>query len=275
MRATTDARGIEMGQADDRNWAAGRTAFITGATSGFGAALARRIVAGGGKVIATGRRGERLAALADELGHDRLHPLTLDIRNEQTVRAAIDALPTDFSDIDILFNNAGLALGLGKAPDTSLTDWKTMIDTNVTALVTVTHLLLPRLIARAAVGGRGDIVNVASVAASYPYAGGNVYGAAKAFVRQFSLNLRCDLLGKPIRVTSVEPGMCETEFSLVRFEGDPAAAAAVYKGMRPLSADDVALSIESVLRLPAHVNVNTIELMPVQQAFAGFAVDRG
>lgn len=255
----------------DRSWADGRTAFITGATSGFGAALARRIVAGGGQVIATGRRADRLDALVAELGSAVL-PRPLDIRDRAAVDALAADLPADFAAIDLLVNNAGLALGLGKAPDIRFSDWQTMIDTNITGLAAVTHAILPRMIAH---GKPGDIINISSVAASYPYAGGSVYGGTKAFVRQFSLNLRSDLLGKPIRVTSVEPGMCDTEFSIVRFDGDRKAADSVYQGMRPLSADDVALAIESVLRLPAHMNVNTIELMPVQQAFAGFAVDRG
>lgn len=258
-----------MGSSDDQRWAQGRIAFITGASSGFGAALARRIVRAGGRVIATGRRNDRLCALADELGPTLL-PRQIDIRDADAVTALLAELPEAFSAIDMLINNAGLALGLGKAPDTSLDEWRTMIDTNITALVTVTHAILPGMVAR----NRGDIVNLSSVAATYPYPGGNVYGATKAFVSQFSLNLRSDLLGTAIRVTAIEPGMCETEFSLVRFGGDRAAADAVYKGMRPLSADDVALTIESVLRLPAHLNVNRIEIMPVQQAFAGFVVDR-
>ncbi len=254
----------------DTGWADGRIAFVTGASSGFGAALARRIVTGGGKVIAVGRRAARLEALASELGHDRLLPCPLDVRDEGAVRRAVAELPSDFAAIDILFNNAGLALGMARSPDTRLADWKTMIDTNITGFVTVIDAILPGMAAR----DRGDIVNLSSVAASYPYAGGNVYGGTKAFVRQFSLNLRADLLGRKIRVTSVEPGMCDTEFSTVRFGGDTEAAASVYAGMRPLSADDVALAVEGVLRLPAHVNVNILELMPVQQAFAGFAVDR-
>jgi 3-hydroxy acid dehydrogenase/malonic semialdehyde reductase len=254
--------------AEDRSWATGRIAFITGATSGFGAALARRIVAGGGKVIATGRRADRLNELQDELG-EAILPIPLDVRDEAAVRTLVDSLPAGFEEIDILFNNAGLAAGLDKAQSGNFADWKTMIDTNVTGLAAVTHALLPGMVAR----NRGDIVNVSSVAASYPYQGGATYGGTKAFVRQFSLCLRSDLLGTAIRVSSVEPGMCDTEFSAVRF-GDQAKAAAVYAGMKPLSADDVALSVESLLRLPAHINVNSIEIMPVQQAFAGFAVDR-
>lgn len=251
-------------------WATGRVAFITGATSGFGAALARRIVAGGGRVVATGRRADRLDALVAELGAANVLARTLDIRDADAVNAVARDLPAPFDAVDILVNNAGLSLGMGRAPDVRLSDWRTMIDTNVTGLATVTHALLPAMVER----NRGDIINIASVAASYPYPGGNVYGGTKAFVRQFSLGLRADLLGRRIRVTSVEPGMCETEFSLVRFAGDATQAAAVYDGMKPLSADDVALSIEQVLRLPAHININTIELMPVQQAFSPFSVDR-
>jgi len=250
-------------------WAEGRIGFITGATSGFGEALARRIVLGGGKAIVTGRRADRLEKLKSELGEAVL-PLSLDVRDEMAVRTLVESLPEDFAAIDILFNNAGLAAGLDKAQNADFNDWRTMIDTNVIGFSAVTHAILPGMVAR----NRGDIINVSSVAASYPYLGGAAYGGTKAFVRQFSLSLRTDLLGTAIRVTSVEPGMCDTEFSAVRFGGDQAKADAVYQGMTPLSADDVALSIESLLRLPAHINVNSIEIMPVQQAFAGFAVDR-
>ena len=250
-------------------WAEGRIGFITGATSGFGEALARRIVLGGGKAIVTGRRADRLEKLKSELGEAVL-PLSLDVRDEMAVRTLVESLPEDFAAIDILFNNAGLAAGLDKAQNADFNDWRTMIDTNVIGFSAVTHAILPGMVAR----NRGDIINVSSVAASYPYLGGAAYGGTKAFVRQFSLSLRTDLLGTAIRVTSVEPGMCDTEFSAVRFGGDEAKADAVYQGMTPLSADDVALSIESLLRLPAHINVNSIEIMPVQQAFAGFAVDR-
>jgi len=250
-------------------WAEGRIGFITGATSGFGEALARRIVLGGGKAIVTGRRADRLEKLKSELGEAVL-PLSLDVRDEMAVRTLVESLPEDFAAIDILFNNAGLAAGLDKAQNADFNDWRTMIDTNVIGFSAVTHAILPGMVAR----NRGDIINVSSVAASYPYLGGAAYGGTKAFVRQFSLSLRTDLLGTAVRVTSVEPGMCDTEFSAVRFGGDQAEADAVYQGMTPLSADDVALSIESLLRLPAHINVNSIEIMPVQQAFAGFAVDR-
>lgn len=252
-------------------WAQGRIALVTGATSGFGEAMTRRLLTAGARVIATGRRAERLKALADELATDRLLTRELDVREEASVAALLSDLPAAFEAIDILYNNAGLALGLGKAHEASLADWETMIATNVTGLVRVTRAVLPGMAAR----NRGDVINLSSVAASYPYPGGNVYGATKAFVRQFSLNLRADLLGTKVRVTSIEPGMAETEFSVVRFKGDRGSADKVYAGVHALSADDVALVCEGVLKLPAHINVNTLELMPVQQAFGPFAVDRG
>ena len=252
-------------------WARDRIALVTGATSGFGEAMARRLLAAGARVIATGRRAERLEALAAEIKTDRLLTRELDVRSEESVAALLPGLPAKFEAIDILYNNAGLALGLGKAHEANLADWETMIDTNVTGLVRVTRAVLPGMVAR----NRGDVINLSSVAANYPYPGGNVYGATKAFVRQFSLNLRADLLGTKIRVTAIEPGMAETEFSVVRFKGDEAAAGKVYQGVHAMSADDVALVCESVLKLPAHINVNTLEIMPVQQAFGAFAVDRG
>lgn len=250
-------------------WASGRIALVTGATAGFGAAFARRILTAGGKVIAVGRRVERLAALEREFG-DKLLAAPMDVRDPAAPQALIDSLPSAFAAIDVLFNNAGLALGLDKADKAQLSDWETMIETNVSGLVRMTRAVLPGMVAR----DRGDIVNLASVAANYPYPGGNVYGATKAFVRQFSLNLRADLLGAAIRVTSLEPGLCETEFSVVRFKGDAAAAAKVYQGVKPLSAEDVVDVAEAVLRLPAHVNINTLEVMPVGQAFGPFAIDR-
>jgi NADP-dependent 3-hydroxy acid dehydrogenase YdfG len=251
-------------------WADGRIALVTGATSGFGEAFARRILAAGGRVIATGRRADRLQGLADELKTERLLTRVLDVREQASIDALTATLPAEFQAIDILYNNAGLALGLAKAPETRLEDWETMIETNVMGLARVTRAVLPGMVARDC----GDVVNISSVAATYPYPGGNVYGATKAFVRQFSLNLRADLIGTKIRVTSIEPGMAETEFSVVRFAGDAGAAAKVYQGVDAMSADDVALVCESVLKLPAHINVNTIEIMPVQQAFGPVAVDR-
>ena len=245
------------------------TALVTGATSGIGQACATRLVHDGARVVAVGRRGDRLAALAERLG-PRLHPLTLDVTDRPAVEAALASLPVPFAALDVLVNSAGMALGLEPVHRTSLEDWDRMIETNCRALVTLCRLVLPGMVAR----GRGHVVNIGSVAGSYPYPGGNVYGATKAFVRQFSLAIRSDLLGTPVRVTNVEPGMCETEFSVVRFSGDQAKASNVYAGMTPLSAADVADVVAWCVSRPPHVNVNTIELMPVQQAFGPFAVDR-
>jgi serine 3-dehydrogenase len=246
-----------------------RTILITGATAGFGQALARIFVAGGWRAVVTGRREERLAALVEELGADRVHALTFDMRDDAAMAAALDGLPEGFRDIDLLVNNAGLALGTGPAQDSDLGQWRTMIDTNVTALVAITHRMLPGLIAR-----KGAIVNLSSVAASYPYRGGNVYGATKAFVTQFSLNLRSDLAGTGVRVTSIEPGMAETEFTVVRTGGDKAASDALYAGADPMTAEDIAGMIWWVATLPPHLNINRMEMMPVRQSFAGFAVTR-
>ena len=212
-----------------------RVAWITGATSGFGAATVDRFIAGGWRVVASGRRAERLQQLVDRHGADRVHTLAFDIRDEAAMRAAFAGLPADFAAIDLLVNNAGLALGTVPAQQADLQQWKQMIDTNVTALVTLTRLLLPTLIER-----RGAIVNISSTASTYPYPGGNVYGGTKAFVSQFSLGLRADLHGTGVRVTSVEPGMAETEFTLVRTHGDQAASDALYRGAQPLTADDIA-----------------------------------
>ena len=246
-----------------------RTAFITGATSGFGRAAAKRFVDAGWQVIATGRRAERLDALHAELG-DAVHTACFDIRDEAAMHAALEALPERFRGIDLLVNNAGLAQGTKPAQDALLSDWKTMIDTNVTALVTLTHALLPVLIAR-----RGAIISVSSTAATYPYPGGNAYGGSKAFVSQFSLGLRADLHGTGVRVTTLEPGMAETEFTLVRTHGDQAASDALYRDAEPMTADDIAGTIFWIATLPPHLNVNRLELMPTRQSFAGFQVHRG
>ena len=246
-----------------------KTALITGATSGFGRAAARRFIAEGWQVIATGRREDRLQQLRDELG-DGLHPARFDIRDEAAMRAALAALPERFRSIDLLVNNAGLAQGTKPAQDALLSDWRTMIDTNITALVTLTHALLPTLIER-----RGAIINISSTAATYPYSGGNAYGGSKAFVSQFSLGLRADLHGTGVRVTALEPGMAETEFTLVRTHGDAAASDALYNGVEPMTAEDVADTIFWVATLPPHLNVNRLELMPTRQSFAGFQVARG
>ena len=246
-----------------------RTALITGATSGFGAAAVRRFVAAGWRVIATGRRADRLQALVDELGADKVHAAAFDIRDEAALDAALDALPAAFRDIDLLVNNAGLALGTAPAQQASLDDWRTMIETNVLALVTVTRRLLPLLVER-----KGAIINIGSIAGSYPYPGGNTYGGTKAFVRQFSLGLRSDLHGTGVRVTDIEPGMAETEFTLVRTHGNQAASDKLYAGAQPMTADDIAEQIFYVATLPPHLNINRLEIMPVTQSFAGFQVAR-
>ncbi len=247
-----------------------KTALITGATSGFGAAAVRRFAAAGWKVIATGRRAERLQPLIEEFGADKIHAAAFDIRDAAAMEAALAALPPAFRDIDLLVNNAGLAQGTAAAQHASLEDWRTMIDTNITALVTLTHHLLPKLVER-----RGAIINISSTAALYPYPGGNAYGGTKAFVSQFSLGLRSDLHGTGVRVTAIEPGMAETEFTLVRTHGNQAASDQLYGGASPMTAEDIAEQIFWVASLPAHLNVNRIELMPVSQSFAGFQVFRG
>ena len=243
--------------------------FVTGASSGFGAAVARRFAADGARVVAAARRADRIRDLAAELGPQVL-PLTLDVSDRAAVAAAVAGLPSEFAAIDLLVNNAGLALGLNPAQDADLDDWDQMIDTNCKGLVYCTRAILPGMVAR----GAGHVINLGSVAGSYPYPGGNVYGGTKAFVHQFSLNLRSDLHGTGVRVTSVEPGMADTEFSLTRFSGDQAKADAVYAGMQPLTPDDIAESIHWAATLPAHVNVNTIELMATAQSFAPFQVAR-
>ncbi|WP_024888855.1 SDR family NAD(P)-dependent oxidoreductase [Luteimonas huabeiensis] len=245
------------------------TLLVTGATSGFGRATADRFASAGWRVVACGRRAERLQALVDAHGAERVHAAAFDVRDADAMAAAIDALPDGFRDIDVLVNNAGLALGTAPAQRASLEDWRTMIDTNVAALATLTHRLLPVLIAR-----RGVIVNVSSVAGVYPYPGGNVYGGTKAFVSQFSLGLRADLHGTGVRVTAIEPGMAETEFTLVRTHGDRTASDALYRGARPMTAEDIAEQIFHVATLPPHLNINRLEIMPVSQSFAGFQVAR-
>ncbi|RYE04248.1 MAG: SDR family NAD(P)-dependent oxidoreductase [Sphingomonadales bacterium] len=243
------------------------TALITGATSGIGEAAARAFVEAGWHVIGTGRRADRLAALSAELG-DRFHAAEFDIRDEAARDAALDALPADFQNVDLLINNAGLALGLEPAHKAKLSNWTTMIDTNITALVSITHKLLPMLVER-----KGAIINLSSVAATYPYPGGNVYAASKAFVRQLSLDLRADLHGTGVRVTSIEPGMAETEFTLVR-TGSQEASDKLYGGVNAMTAEDIAETLLWVATLPPHLNVNTLELMPVNQSWQAFAVHR-
>lgn len=243
--------------------------FVTGATAGFGAATARRFAGAGARVVIAGRRGERLAELAAELGA-RAHPVTLDVRDQAAVEAAVAGLPAEFAEISVLVNNAGLALGLEPAHKADLDDWETMVDTNIKGVMYCTRAVLPGMVERK----RGHVINIGSVAGTYPYPGGNVYGATKAFVHQFSLNLRADLLGSRVRVTCVEPGMADTEFSLVRFKGDAAKAKAPYKGLEPMTGEDIAEVIHFVATLPAHVNINTLEMMPVAQAFGPFVFAR-
>jgi 3-hydroxy acid dehydrogenase / malonic semialdehyde reductase len=247
----------------------GMIVLITGASSGFGASIARVLAAEGHKIIAAGRRADRLKALAEEIGGGAVLPLVLDVTDRAAVAAAVDGLPAAWAEIDVLVNNAGLARGLAPAQEAKLDDWETMIDTNIKGVTYMTHAVLRGMVAR----DRGHIVNMGSVAGTWPYLGGNIYGATKAFVRNFSLNLRADLLGTKVRVTNVEPGLVSgTEFSAVRFGGDEKRAAGVYANTTPLTAEDVAETVRWVVTLPAHFNVNTIEIMPVVQAFGGLKV---
>ena len=244
--------------------------LVTGASAGFGWAIAKRFIREGHRVIAAGRRAERLAALRQESG-EALLPSTLDVRDRSGVEKALSTLPEAFSEIDVLVNNAGLALGLEGFDKASLDDWEQMIDTNIKGLVYCTRALLPAMVAR----GRGHVINIGSTAGEWPYPGGNVYGATKAFVHQLSNNLRADLLGTPVRVTNIEPGMCGgTEFSEVRFHGDKKRAATFYQGTQPLTADDIAEAVYWTATLPAHVNVNVMQLMPVCQAYGPMAIHR-
>lgn len=237
--------------------------FVTGATSGFGQAITRRYLREGHHVIAVGRRQERLLALKDEFSGAALHTATLDVRDKDAIEHVLANLPAAFSQIDVLINNAGLALGLEPAYRALLDDWERMIHTNIMGLTYVTRAVLPGMVERK----RGHILNIGSVAGHYPYPGGNVYGASKAFVRQFSLNLRADLAGTAIRVTDIAPGLCGgTEFSTVRFHGDDARAASIYANTIALSAEDIAESVYWSTTLPAHVNINFIELMPISQS---------
>ncbi|MGH8032345.1 MAG: SDR family NAD(P)-dependent oxidoreductase [Luteimonas sp.] len=245
------------------------TILVTGATSGFGAATVARFANAGWRVIATGRRADRLQRLVDRYGADVVHACAFDIRDADAMHAALDAIPAAFRDIDVLVNNAGLALGTQPAQRADLAQWRQMIDTNITALATITHTLLPQLIAR-----KGAIVNISSISATYPYAGGNVYGGTKAFVTQFTLGLRADLHGTGVRVTSIEPGMAETEFTLVRTSGDRAAAEKMYTGANPITAEDLADTLWWIATLPPHLNVNRLELMAVSQSSAGLQVHR-
>lgn len=246
-----------------------KTVLVTGATAGFGEAAARLFVRNGWQAVVTGRRSDRIEALVAELGADKAYGAVFDIRDANAIDMALAEVPAQFGSIDLLINNAGLALGTATAFKADLDHWRQMVDTNVTGLMAITHKMLPGLIAR-----RGAIINISSVAASYPYPGGNVYGGTKAFVRQFSLGLRSDLHGSGVRVTSIEPGMAETEFTLVRTSGNKDASDALYKGADPMTAEDIADMLFWVATLPRHINVNALELMPVSQSWSGFQIAR-
>ena len=244
-----------------------KTMLVTGATAGFGEAAARRFVQGGWRVIGTGRRGDRLRTLAEDLG-DAFLPLELDVRDVEAA-ASLAQLEAPWGEIDLLINNAGLAPPTNPLPETDWGRIQQVLDTNIGGLVALTRALMPKLVER-----KGQIINLSSVAATYPYKGGAVYAGTKAFVRQFSLDLRCDLAGTGVRVTSVEPGMAETEFTIVRTGGDRDASDHLYAGMEPMTADDLADLFWWLANLPPHLNINTIELMPVSQSFGGFVVNR-
>ena len=247
-----------------------QTVCITGATSGFGRACAQRFAAEGWRLIVTGRRADRLTELTRQLSPAPVHAVDLDVRDLDAVRTMVRDLPEGFVDVDVLVNNAGLALGLEGAHEASLDDWETMIDTNIKGLCYLTRCLLPSMVAR----NRGHIINMGSIAGTYPYPGGNVYGATKAFVKQFSRNLLTDLVHTRIRVTNIEPGLSESEFSIVRFHGDKDRADAVYRGTEPLRPVDIAEIVHWVTTVPPHVNICTVEVMPVCQSCGPLAIHR-
>ena len=249
-----------------------KTVFITGASSGFGEACARSFANEGARLILTARRKEKLEALRDDLAGAAagVHIIQLDVRDRAAVDAAVASLPEGFRDIDVLVNNAGLALGIEPSHKIAIEDWDVMVDTNIKGLMYCTRAVLLGMVER----NCGHIVNISSTAASWPYPGGNVYGGTKAFVSQFSRNLRADLLGKKVRVTCIQPGMAETEFSNVRFKGDDGRADQVYAGTKPLTAVDIAEAVAWVVNRPAHVNINSLELMPVDQAWGPFSIHR-
>jgi NADP-dependent 3-hydroxy acid dehydrogenase YdfG len=249
----------------------GQTIFITGASSGFGEACARIFARPGNRLVLTARRVDPLLALQEELsGKADVHIIPLDVRDREAIQGAVAALPERFREIDVLLNNAGLALGLEPAHQVNLDDWDTMVDTNIKGLMYCTRFILPGMVAR----NRGHIVNISSTAGAWPYPGGNVYGGSKAFVTQFSRNLRCDLLGTRVRVTCIQPGMAETEFSKVRFKGDDTLASKVYEGTAPLTAEDIAETVHWAVNRPPHVNINTLEVMSIDQAWGPFAIHR-
>lgn len=248
-----------------------RTIFISGASAGFGLEAVKKFIHHGDKVIGLARRQDRLNELREELG-ENFYPLPCDIANRDALEKAVTSLPKEWQMIDILVNNAGLALGQEAAYETNYDDWETMIDINIKGLTHLTHLLLPKMVEK----GIGTIINLSSTAGSYPYFGANVYGSSKAFVKHFSLNLRADLVGKNIRVTSIEPGLCsETEFSYIRYKGDDKKAENTYADVAAITGEDVAETIFWVANLPQHININRIEMMPTAQTFAGLTVHKG
>jgi 3-hydroxy acid dehydrogenase/malonic semialdehyde reductase len=252
------------------NSLAGETAFVTGATSGFGDAIARRLVQNGARVVISGRRAERLQALGGDLG-ESCHAITLDVRDRKAVEKAVAGLPKEFANISVLVNNAGLSLGKTPTWEASVDDWDVMVDTNIKGLLYCTRAVLPGMVDR----DHGHVINIASVAGNHPGPGGSVYGATKSFVTQFSMNMRADLIGRNVRVTSLSPGMAETEFDIVRTGGNAEAAQKFYSDFTPLASEDVAQVIVDILTLPQHVNVNTLEMMPVAQTFGPRLVHRG
>ncbi|MDD2850495.1 MAG: SDR family oxidoreductase [Desulfuromonadaceae bacterium] len=249
----------------------GKTIFITGASAGFGAACARMFAVKGNRLILAARRIDHLLKLQDELSlHAEIHLIPLDVRDREAVKGAVEGLPERFRAIDILINNAGLALGLEPAYLVNPDDWDTMVDTNIKGVMYCTRFVLPGMVSR----NSGHIVNISSTASDWPYPGGNVYGGTKAFVTQFSRNLRCDLLGTRVRVSCIQPGMAETEFSKVRFKGNEEKAAGVYQGTEPLTAEDIAETVRWITSQPPHVNINTLELMSIDQTWGPFAIHR-
>jgi len=247
-----------------------KTIFISGATSGFGMACAELFAGHGWRLIICGRRQDRLDHLKNRLRSGEVYASELDVRDRRQIEEFVADLAPEFQNVDVLVNNAGLALGLEPADTANLDDWETMIDTNIKGLCYLTRTILPHMVQR----GSGHIINIGSVAGNWPYPGGNVYGATKAFVRQFSHNLRADLLGKQIRVTNIEPGLADTEFSTVRFRGDREKANEVYRGTQPLTGSDIAAIVHWVASVPSHININSLEVMPVCQSWAPFAIHR-
>ncbi|MDO5666877.1 MAG: SDR family oxidoreductase [Alcaligenaceae bacterium] len=244
--------------------------FVTGATAGFGKSISEKLIAEGHTVIGCGRRAERLEAMRETLGSN-FYPLAFDIQSKEAIAEAINQLPENLKAIDVLVNNAGLAKGLAGAQDADINDWEQMINTNISGLVHVTHHILPGMVER----NRGMVINMGSIAGNWPYPGGNVYGATKAFVRQFSLNLRADLSGTKVRVSNIEPGLCgDTEFSYVRFTGDESKVKAVYDNVDFIKPEDIANVVSWIASQPEHVNINSIEIMPVAQSFSALRIAR-